>query len=144
MREQGEIVKIVDDIAYVQMVMGDQCKGCNLCSAFGDNSKILEVRNELEAKIGDNVTVEISPKRVVGHSLLVFVLPLCFLIAGYFVGIFLSWPKGWSTETRGIGAGMIFFMLSWCLVLLYNYYFSRKGQHSAEIIGYSQRKLQTE
>ncbi len=138
MRENGEIVKIEGDVAFVRMVLGEKCEGCNLCSAFGENSKVLEARNVLGAKVGDRVTVEINPKLVVGHSLLVFVLPVISLIIGYFLGTLLSWPNNWSVEAQGIlGAGCCL-MLSLFPVRWYNARLSRSEGCSADIIATSE------
>jgi hypothetical protein len=46
----------------------------------------LTAENALGAKIGDQVTVFVQPKQLIGHSFLLFPLPIAALIAGYFVG----------------------------------------------------------
>jgi positive regulator of sigma E activity len=140
MREQGEILEINDDIAHVRMSMGDKCKSCNICTAFGENSKVLEADNIINAQIGDTVIVEVNPKMVVGHSFLVFIFPIILLLCGYFSGYNLSWPENISNDARGIIGAVLFFLLSFVILKMYNNKFSRSGKISARVIEKINRK----
>jgi len=134
MREKGEVLEINGEIAQVRMTMGDKCKSCNICTAFGENSKILEAKNTIDAQIGDTVLVEVNPKMVVGHSFLVFIVPIILLLSGYFIGYNLSWPGSISNDARGIIGAILFFLLSFVIIKMYNNKFNRSGRISAQVI----------
>lgn len=138
MRECGEIIEIKGDIAYVRMTRGKECDGCNLCSAFGDKSTVLEADNAVGARSGDRVIVEIRPGIVVGHSLLIFIMPVLLLMVGYLLGHSLPWPRVMSGEGSGVVTAILFFLLSFPLIKLFDLRFSRSGHRAATIIGHAE------
>ena len=57
--------------------------------------------NTLGAKVGDRVSVDLSPKRVVQASLLAYAVPLVLLIGGVLIGSRIS---DWVGLALGVGA----------------------------------------
>jgi len=86
MIEEGVVISTSDDLAVVELERGEFCKGCNACATFGDGRMCLEAKNALDAQIGDKVRVEVASKHVLSGAMLIFVLPILAMIAGYFIG----------------------------------------------------------
>lgn len=62
---------------------GDNCASCGLCP--GRNA-VVEARCDVAAAKGDAVEIYMSDKNVLGAAFLVYIIPLLFLIGGYFAG----------------------------------------------------------
>lgn len=63
---------------------------CEICGLVGSNKKIqAKAKNDIGAEVGDTVEIESGTGRMLGYSLLVFILPIvigvvCYFTAGYF------------------------------------------------------------
>ncbi len=137
MRECGEIVAVEGERAQVKVVRGDKCGDCRVCQAFGEGGGIMEARNRIGAAVGDLVEVEVNPKVVVGHSFLLFIVPLVFLIAGYLVGHALAWPAILGPEARGIVGAFFFLTASFLLLRVYDRRYARRQQETAEVVAFA-------
>lgn len=100
MRETGSIIAVSGKTATIQLLQGDKCEGCNVCSAFGENKMHVDALNNIGAKVGDLVEVDVEPKEVLKSSMIVFIFPLLMMIVGYFVG-------GKIAPHHGEGAGIL-------------------------------------
>lgn len=69
-------------------------EGCAMCKVFGGSTKIeAKARNTVGAKIGDKVEIDSSSARMLFYALLVFILPLVFGVAAYFVATSLGYGE---------------------------------------------------
>ena len=78
MNQQGFIVEIVDDkTAKMRMQRHSACASCGKCAKLTSESQdlIVEVDNQIGAKVGDHV-------KVMKATMLAYILPLIFLVAG--------------------------------------------------------------
>jgi len=69
----------------VRLVVSDHCEGCSassLCKPDGGDRRELEVIDPLGVAVGDRVQVAVPGGAVLKASLLVYGLPLVFLLAG--------------------------------------------------------------
>ena len=133
MIETGVVNKIEKDIAWVTMIKGEQCAGCTACNAFGEGSFELVALNEVGAKPGDNVEVEINPRQVIKHSTIVFLLPVLSLIIGYFLGNSYLTLIGLSLEAAGIIGSLGLMILTFFAIIGYDRIISRSQQVNARI-----------
>lgn len=133
MIESGIVNKVEEDVAWVTMVKGDQCAGCNACKAFGERSVELMVLNEPGAKPGDRVEVEIEPEQVVKHSIIVFLLPVLNLIVGYFLGITYLTRLGFSTQSAGIIGSLGLMIITFVGIIGYDRLISKSQRINARI-----------
>lgn len=120
MIESGTVSRIENNLAWVTVIKGEQCAGCNACKAFGDGSVELIAMNETNAKPGDKVEVEINPRQVVKHSTIVFLLPVLSLIIGYFFGNAYLTRIGLSAEAAGILGSIGLMVLSFIAIIGYD------------------------
>ena len=134
MIETGIVSKIQKDTALVTVVKGEQCKGCSACDAFGEGSAELLAQNDLSAKVGDRVEVEIDPKQVIRHSAIVFLLPVFSLILGYFLGVNYLTKIGLSEEGAGIIGSLGLMALTFVGIFFYDRLLSKSDEVNARII----------
>lgn len=100
--EEGVVEKVVRGRVRISMKETSFCDKCRLCSKGG---RILEVPYSGELKEGERVRVSIPEGRISLLYLIVFLLPLLFLILGAVVG-----------ERIGEGKGVSFFAFLFLLI----------------------------
>ena len=87
MIEQGIVQKTEDRYAVVQIYKNGSCDGCNLCDSAGPGeNKILRVVNKQLADKGDWVEVQVSTGAVITSAIMIFIVPVLFIIIGYIIG----------------------------------------------------------
>lgn len=99
--EQGIVVRLRNPgIADVMTEKGGGCESCSSahsCHAFGTGKMITRARNRVDARIGDQVSLELSPGLFVGSAAMVYLLPVVGFIIGAVLGSSLH-------EAAGLGA----------------------------------------
>ena len=87
MREQGPVKKIISsNLAQVEIQRQGGCGKCSACKILNDGTFGLETVNNIGAKVGDMVLLEISSSNITKASALVYLLPIALLLIGYFMG----------------------------------------------------------
>ena len=71
---------------------GGNCSGCEGCT-FTENSICITAENKIGAVSGQTVFVETKTRLIFKFAVLVYILPIAFLILGYLVGYFLSFSE---------------------------------------------------
>ncbi len=97
----GVVFALDGENAKVRFLRGAACAHCGACLTAGDNEMEITLPNTLGAKVGDRVSVDLSPKRVVQASLLAYAVPLVLLIGGVLIGSRIS---DWVGLALGVGA----------------------------------------
>ena len=85
MNQQGFIVEIVDDkTAKMLMQRHSACASCGKCVQLTSETKdlVVEVDNQIGAKVGDHVEVSMETMKVMKATMLAYMLPLVFLMIG--------------------------------------------------------------
>lgn len=91
-KEEGVVVKILHDGAIVRVSRSDACCGCpsnkicHLGATTGERE--IKVKNDIGAKEGENVVIEIKDGLLVKASFVVYIIPVAGLLVG---GIFGKW-----------------------------------------------------
>lgn len=86
----GVVVAIEGDKARVRFMRSSACKSCGACLTVGEKEMETLVDNNLNAVVGDRVLVQLSASSLLIASVLCYVLPLCALL----IGIWLGMPLG--------------------------------------------------
>lgn len=105
----GVVTAVEDGVATVRFQRSAMCAHCGACLAVGDKELEMRVANTLGAKVGDCVEVGLAGKRVVQASLLAYLVPLVFLLAGVWLGSRIS--DVWALVLGVAGCGISFFVL---------------------------------
>lgn len=124
MRQQVEVKSVTPDgYAQVAAIRRSACSGdCHKCSGCGAVVQEVQVRakNRIGARPGDHVIVETGNGAMFTALLVVYLLPVLLLLAGYILG-----------EVLGISPGLcslVGFALGIVVILLYNRYVTRRAQ----------------
>ncbi|HOV21344.1 MAG TPA: SoxR reducing system RseC family protein [bacterium] len=82
MKENGKVIELKGDIAVVKMERKNKCEKCGLCEKIAGRDPFIEVKNKIDAKIGDEVEVEIKEDDLLKISIFIFGFPLLGFILG--------------------------------------------------------------
>jgi len=119
MQEMGTVVEVRDALAIVEVERSPACERCGVCYQMGGKNKMVaQARNNAGAKVGDKVNLEIESKIFLSVAFVLYIIPVVFLIIGYFIGstlvTFLQKPA-YSQEV-GIFSGFIFLGFSYLVI----------------------------
>ena len=78
------IVEEHEDMAKARVKMHGECSSCGLCE--GSNAVYYEAVNQIGAKCGQSVLLEIEKQNVLKIAFIVFMLPLLTVAAGIYCG----------------------------------------------------------
>ncbi len=124
MEETGKVIDLINDKVKIEITSSRVCTHCsqsNICNPFGPNKKIVELKNSVDAQIGDTVKIEITEKTRFVSILIVFGIPvLCFLI-GIFIGYQIA-GDNLSAILGGVGLIIAFVIVK----LINNYWLKNK------------------
>ncbi|MFC1725050.1 SoxR reducing system RseC family protein [candidate division KSB1 bacterium] len=91
MEEIGTVIRTDTEFALVEVQKGSECKACEMKDACVESSqegyRRIKAKNDLNSAAGDKVIIEIEPKAHVLSSFIVFILPVVFAVAGYYLGV---------------------------------------------------------
>jgi sigma-E factor negative regulatory protein RseC len=101
--EQGIIEKVTEQKATVRVRRSSDCAHCSsrISCDISNSDMLVEVSNDLQAKIGDLVEISIPEGTVLKLSVFVYLFPVIALMIGAFLGEFIayflqsrsSWPS---------------------------------------------------
>lgn len=135
MKEIGRVVKIIKDgLAEVEFKSGSACAKCGKCSMGLSGEMFIEVENKIQSKSGDMVEVEFLS--VITSSFIIYILPIVFLVVGYFIGVlaFPLVPIEISMENLGIIFAVVFLFVSFALLKIYDLFVSKLRKPCAVIL----------
>ena len=104
----GLVTAVMDGTVQIRFLRSSACAHCGACLTVGESEMEITLPNTLNAKEGDRVAVDLSPKRVVQASLIAYAVPLVLLIAGVFIG---SRYADWAGLALGIAACGISYLI---------------------------------
>ncbi|MEE3169534.1 MAG: SoxR reducing system RseC family protein [Pseudomonadota bacterium] len=97
--ETGKVVAEKGERVWVQTIRASACQSCAarsgcgqrvLASATGGRANQILVPNSINARVGDEVTIGIDERALLGASLLVYALPLLLMVVASVLGHRLS------------------------------------------------------
>jgi len=84
MEINGKVIKTENGIATVRIVRdtacGDSCASCNLCS---NRERTIDVKNPIDAKVGDFVVVSEASSKILFYAFCVYIIPMVLVTFGY-------------------------------------------------------------
>ncbi|RAK06472.1 RseC/MucC-like positive regulator of sigma(E) [Halanaerobium saccharolyticum] len=126
MEELATVVKRKKNKAEVKIIRHSACSKCDKsCSLAGDSHDqeeiVLEVEDEIGVKTGDQVLVEMEKGNLLFATVVVYVIPIFLMIAGYFFGVWIaSLLNTQAAELAGIAGTFAFLILSFLINKLFN------------------------
>ena len=123
-----------DGYAEVFVQRESACSGdCHKCSGCGAQRQqvFVRARNSIGAAPGDRVIVSSETRQVLPAMLVVYILPLALMLAGYFVGLAAPVSPGLlSCLGFALGVG---------LIVLYNRFVEKRRPVQYEITAFAER-----
>ena len=118
-REEGIVKEATSKKAVIRIMKTSACDHCgsrSSCHVLSDREMVVEVSNELRAKVGDHVELRVPPGSLLKLSLLVYFLPVASLVIGAYVGG--AWAKSLGIQPTvasivgaGLAMGIAFYLL---------------------------------
>lgn len=113
--EIGKIIQVANGKIVVQIEAGGQCKLCGAaqaCQPAQATMRQMELPyHSQDLNIGDKVIIHFKPQIRVLSAALVFILPILFMIAGYFIGQGLFASEGMAVLFSFVGLSVSFLLL---------------------------------
>ncbi|MBN2057844.1 MAG: SoxR reducing system RseC family protein [Candidatus Saganbacteria bacterium] len=137
MREQGVVAGPVrGNIVLIAFQRSAACDKCRLCHNVGEGLVGIEAVNDLGAKQGDIVEIEIPSQVIVKASFIVFIVPVLGLLLGYVIGSTLARILGLAVwqEWGGIVCGLGSAALTYFIISLYDRSIQQAGSLRAKVI----------
>lgn len=115
--QQGIVIEINNNIARVKVARHSHCENCGACP--GSNAMVLEVVNDIGARVGQKVVFEIKEEGMVKAAFVVYVLPLLFTIIGIAIGSLISEFTNIAVFSFQVFGGIIAFIFSIVVIIYY-------------------------
>lgn len=131
MVEKGRVIELTPKGAKIEVTPSPICGSCaqaEACSASREKTKIILAQNPIGAKIGDLVKIELKEKSRTTAVLLVFGLPIFFLLIGIIVGEIIAGDK------LAISLGGSGLVIAFILIKLIDRWLSKKTSFLPTII----------
>ena len=119
--EKATVIAVEDDRVLLQTQRRSACQSCSvkqgcgtsvLATVVGQRYSQVSVANTLGANVGDEIMMGINDNALVKGSLLIYALPLIFLLVGALLGEFFAHAYNLNAELASIIAGAAGFVLS--------------------------------
>lgn len=135
MREIGKVADIKDNTAIIKIQRRSSCGSCTACGMKKDQNEILiPVANDLGARLGDWVELELKSISILKASTIAYVIPLIALIIGVVVGYALAEQLSQDTELYGAIGGIILTILSFVAIRVVDPLLNKKGDYTLKMI----------
>lgn len=82
--KQGIVIEISNNISKVKEIKHGDCENCGSCA--GSNAMVVDVNNQVGAKIGDKVIFEFKQDNILKAAFIIYVLPLAAIFIGAMLG----------------------------------------------------------
>lgn len=106
--ESGHVVGVGPGSVDVRVAATEACAKCSHCSKVDkDGMLISDVRNDLDARQGDTVEVEIPPGTDIRAGVYAYILPVAALLLGYGAGNTIGIVVGWNPDLTGAVLGVL-------------------------------------
>lgn len=130
MEETGKIVELNGNRAKIEINTSGGCAQCgqaHVCNPLGQNKKVIELKNTINAQVGDWVKIEIKEKNRIVSILVVFGIPIFLFLIGVIIGHQISGDK-MSAILGGLGL-----ILAFLIAKIINNYLIKKDRDLAVI-----------
>ena len=115
MINKGLVKEVNGDTIKVNLYKESACAHCSGCGNDRKMGTTLEFKCNEKVEIGNVITFEIEDKSLLNIAALVYLLPIFFMIVGYYIGEHLGF-----TEGKRVGASFMGLFLSFGLIHIFD------------------------
>jgi sigma-E factor negative regulatory protein RseC len=110
-QQEGIVLEVTDNhMAKVKTSRHNDCENCGACP--GNSALILDARNDLGAKPGQRVAIEVREVNMLKAAFIVYILPLIAIFIGVVAGGTFAENSGYQPLWFQIIGGTVAFILS--------------------------------
>lgn len=110
-QQEGIVLEVTDNhMAKVKTSRHNDCENCGACP--GNSALILDARNDLGAKPGQRVAIEVREVNMLKAAFIVYILPLIAIFIGVVAGGTFAEHSGYQPLWFQIIGGTVAFILS--------------------------------
>lgn len=137
----------MEQVGFVRRIHGDKAElevrrisgcggGCSSCASHCESPPhIIILPNKLNAKVGDFVELKGETKNILKYALIVYMIPIAFLIIGIALGTNIFKERGYSSfEVLGFLVGVVFLVISYFVVRLIDKRIAKRGENSIHMM----------
>ena len=87
--ERGTVLETRNDLATLLVKRGDACGSCGAgchCGTHDEKTMRVEAKNAIKAQTGDVVEIAMETDKLIGLSMLTYIVPIVFLFIGGLAG----------------------------------------------------------
>ncbi|BEP28739.1 SoxR reducing system RseC family protein [Helicovermis profundi] len=120
MKTFGRVISSNNDNVIVKVIRNSACgKSCEKCGSTCDMSYLISVNNDINAKNGEIVNIELNSNKVLKIAAVFYILPLFLIVLGIIsIKIFLPISlSNTNSDLLAIFTGI--FLYSICMVLIH-------------------------
>lgn len=120
---EGVVIALEGDVAKVRTSRHSDCDDCGMCP--GDSAAILDVRNTLDAKVGQRVVIQLPESHMLKAAFVVYLLPLLATFAGFLLGMWIAQKFALPVLLLEVGVAAVAFVLTLLYIRSYDRFMAR-------------------
>jgi len=130
----GIVTKINGEFAFVRPTAHTACDSGHCCQGEGVSKVVLEMKNEINAVVGDKVIYEAKEVGMLIVAFILFVMPLILAFFGAVMGYYISGSLGINASTASIIGGISLFIISIIIIKIFDRFVSENSNLRPVII----------
>ncbi len=72
---------------YVELKRNERCENCKICAFNRKNTLVVPAKSDIAVNVGDTVVAEMPTVSVGAGALLIYALPILFIVLGALIGL---------------------------------------------------------
>lgn len=136
--EEGVVIRIDADTAWVKTKKSQACEGCasrGACSIMGGGDEMeVQAVNTAGGRVGDRVVINFDTTPLLKATFLIYVFPILCLLAGALTGMKLAPRFNFDPSVFAAVCGFLFFGLAFVYVRIRGNRMSQEDQYRPKVI----------
>lgn len=143
MREEGLVVNIEANNAYVKIDRKSACGNCKGCGlgTTDEKSIVVQAINVARAKEGDIVELDLESPDVLLAAFIIYGIPLISLILGIFISYGIMKIINYESEVAMLSIGLLFMFLSFIIIKFNEPKIKSSKKFSSTVVSVKEKSL---
>lgn len=138
MQEHGKVIEVEKDTAVVRVKRHSACGHCKACAIGRSGEEYIDLRmeNTIQCAVGDEVTLELEDPEVLKAAIIVYMIPLSALLAGFIASYLVLNQIGAYAEWKVVLVSLVCLVLSYFIVRKMDKKFGQEHEKQPKLTGY--------